>query len=811
VAVCSGFTRPAAVVDCSHHVDPGYGLATWVMMAAGASFRIRGRVQGVGFRPTVHHLANELGLAGDVCNDGSGVAVRLFGPAHALDGFVPALQAALPRLAVIDEISRRPLDGREAPDGFTISASRAATIETGIVPDAATCPDCLAEIFEPCDRRYRYPFTTCTHCGPRFSIARAIPFDRARTTMVDFPMCAACREEYDDPDDRRHHAQANACPVCGPVVWLEGGDGARLDDDPIRAAAGLVASGAIVAIKGLGGFHLACDATSAAAVQRLRQRKRRYDKPFALMARDIAMVQGSAFLSRVERALLTDVAAPITLLQRRTDGPAIAAGVAPGSDRLGFMLPYTPLHHLIMAELDAPIVLTSGNVSDEPQVTDNDAARDRLAGLADAWLMHDRAIAHRLDDSVALDASGPAIARRGRGYAPGSIPLPQGFDTGMQVLAMGAELKNTFALLKGDRITVSHHMGDLEDAAAYADYRRTITLYCELFQCRPQAVAVDLHPDYAATRWGEHLAAAAAVPLLGVQHHHAHIAACMAEHGNALDTPPVLGIALDGLGLGDDGTLWGAEFLKADYGGYDRLAAFQPMPLIGGEAAMREPWRNAFAWLDGLFGLADAARRWPDLPIIALLRQQRPDLMHRMAARGVNAPLASSAGRLFDAVAACLDICPDAVSYEGQAAIELEALARQAPPDTVIYPVDLAADGTTALMFAALWERLLDDYAAGTDRVTVAARFHASLAQAVATTAMRLAGEENLDTVVLSGGVFQNLILRTGVRERLREAGLNVLEPRRFPANDGGIALGQAVIAAARLAHGGNARPTKLA
>ncbi len=772
-------------------------------MTVGVVLRIAGRVQGVGFRPTVFRLARDLGLAGDVRNDSDGVVVRLFGPDDSIAGFEAALRRHLPPLAAIERIAREPWHMEAPPSEFVILDSAVSGhVGTGIVPDAATCPACLADIRDPSNRRYRYPFTNCTHCGPRFSIVRAVPFDRARTTMAGFTMCPACRAEYDDPGDRRHHTQANACPACGPRVWLEAKGGDEIepaDGDAIAEAARRIAAGEIVAIKGVGGFHLACNATDAEAVARLRARKRRFDKPFALMAGDGPMIERFANVVEHQQTMLADASAPIVLLRLRPDGEALAGEVAPGRDRLGFMLPYTPLHHLLMADLTAPIVLTSGNLSDEPQVTDNEDARGRLAGLADAWLMHDRDIATRVDDSVVLvEAGGPSVVRRGRGLAPESFPLPPGFATTGEVLAMGAELKNTFAFATAGRTTVSHHIGDLGDAAAFADYRRAIDHYMTLFDIDPTAIAVDLHPDYGASRWGAQLAARTGLPVVGVQHHHAHVAACLTEHGRPLDAPPVLGVVLDGLGLGDDGALWGAEILRADYRGFIRLASFPAMPLIGGDRAAREPWRNAFAWLDGVFGWEAAAARWPDLPVMRALQTRRPEVLRRMVERGVNAPMAVSAGRLFDAVAAVLGVAPDAQSYEGQAAMDLEVMARRGDAGTAIYPLDLVDGAPTTLDFTAFWTALMDDVGGGAPVADIATRFHVSLGAGIADAATRLAGDHGLDTVVLSGGVFQNLLLKGDVGRRLTDAGLQVLTPQAFPAHDGGIALGQTAVARAR-------------
>ena len=774
--------------------------------ADGEVIRVRGIVQGVGFRPTVWRLAHELGLAGDVLNDAAGVLIHLWGPRGGRDVLVRRLESECPPLARIDSIERQAAEGICGHAGFRIVASAGGAVQTHVAPDAATCPACLAEVLDPADRRHRYPFTNCTHCGPRLSIVRRIPYDRANTSMAPFVMCTACDAEYGDPADRRFHAQPNACPACGPRLWLADAAGTPRDPgenpDAVAAAARLIAAGAIVAIKGIGGFHLACDAASEAAVARLRERKRRYQKAFALMARDVAMVRRHAAVNAAEEALLGDPAAPIVVLDQA--GAPLAPGVAPGQTSLGFMLPYTPLHHLLMAELPGPIVLTSGNRSDEPQCTANDEALERLAAIADHWLLHDRAIVNRLDDSVARVIRGRSrMLRRARGYAPAPLPLPPALAAAPPVLAMGGELKNTFALNPHGRAVVSQHMGDLEDAATLRDYRRNLDLFRDLFRFTPEVVAVDEHPDYLSTQAGEALAAAGGWRLERVQHHHAHCAAVMAEAGLPPDHPPVLGIALDGLGWGHDGTVWGGELLVCDYRDFNRVGRFRPVPMPGGTQAIREPWRNAFAHLMTAFGPERLAAAWGGLePVTDLLARPVPTLL-RMMARGINSPPASSAGRLCDAAAAVLGVQRERVHHEGQAAMELEALAapRFAAEAARGYPWRAEeAGGLVTLDWSPLWAALLDDLAAGTGRAVVAARFHQGLAAAVAETAAGLAARHQLGTVVLGGGVFQNRLLLEAVHERLEAAGLAVIAPEKLPVNDGGIAFGQLAVAAARCA-----------
>lgn len=773
--------------------------------SSGIAIRVRGLVQGVGFRPTVWRLAHRLGISGEVLNDGEGVLIHAWGPAAALQEFKLALSAEAPPLARVDLVESKPLEGAFNRAGFRIVESKRTAVTTGIVADAAMCPACLADIRDPSNRRYRYPFTNCTHCGPRLSIVRAIPYDRAATSMAKFTMCSACLEEYSDPAARRFHAQPNACPECGPKVWLEDASGAPAGisayRDAVEAAAALIVTGEIVAVKGIGGFQLACDACNAEAVSKLRQRKARFGKPFALMARDFETIADYAELGEEERQLLSNAAAPIVILQAKFSSAApLAPDVAPGQLTLGFMLPYTPLHYLLMEKLARPIVLTSGNRSDEPQCTGNAEARERLGSIADYFLMHDRDIVNRLDDSVArVAAERPRLLRRARGYAPAPLSLPAGFQSAPAVLAMGAELKSTFCLLKDGRAIVSQHMGDLEEAATYSDYRRNLELYRNLFHFEPEAVVVDAHPDYISTKWGLALAREHGLRATKVQHHHAHIAAALGECGAPISAPPVIGIALDGLGLSEDGELWGGEFLLADYRSYRRLAHFAPAPLIGGSKAMREPWRNTLAHLHTFLGWHTIRAEYSHVEAAQRLERKPLETCLRMMERGINSPASSSAGRLFDAVSAVLGLCFDAASYEGQAAIELEALAAGA--------MDRAGKGYRAtilpgepmqLYWAPLWNGILEDLAAGADRAEIAARFHQSVIEAVSATAKALSQAHNCKTAVLTGGVFQNRILLEGVSERLAGLGLKTIAPASFPANDGGVSLGQALIAATR-------------
>jgi hydrogenase maturation protein HypF len=773
------------------------------MEIVGAEFRVRGLVQGVGFRPTVWRLATARQLMGEVLNDGDGVLIRAWGTASSLCDFETALTLEAPPLAHVVSVERRALLENSHATGFRIAESEKSRITTGVVADAATCSDCLKEVFNPADRRYRYPFTNCTHCGPRLSIVRAVPYDRAVTSMSSFEMCDDCSREYRDPADRRFHAEPNACPVCGPKVWLERPDGSALSmpegQDVIVKAAAQITDGTIVAIKGIGGFHLACDAQNEAAVCRLRQRKRRYDKPFALMARDVDAVRRFAEVNDEEAALLASRHAPIVLLRRLPGHSTLAPGVAPGQTALGFILPYTPLHHILMRELDGPVVLTSGNVSDEPQCVSNKRARADLSGIADILLMHDREIVNRLDDSVVSHVAGDAcVIRRARGYAPEPILLPRSLHGGMRVLAMGAELKSTFCLAGDGRAVLSQHVGDLDNPATHSDYRAALRLYREIFSFDPDVIAIDKHPDYMSSKWGRALAEETGARLMEVQHHHAHIAAVLAEHGRDRADGAVQGVVLDGLGMGDGGELWGGEFLRADYARYERLAAFDAVPLIGGDKAAREPWRNAFAHVHRAFGWAAFEAGYPDNAFTNFMRLRQTGVLLRMIETGLNAPEASSAGRLFDAVAAVLGLCTERVTYEGQAAIALEAAAQSFGDVHVAgYPVAVRGGQPLRILWRPYWEALLGDLSTGVDRGLIAMRAHQGVAQAVINVTLSLCSDRGVCTSVLSGGVFQNRILHQSVVAGLRAKGLEVLMPCAISTNDGGISLGQAAVASA--------------
>lgn len=771
----------------------------WLVPHFGNHIRIKGSVQGVGFRPFAWQIAHATGVCGSVRNDGDGVVIEIFGEAQAREDFVRRLTVDLPPLARIDQMDVHDAVRDDPPEGFAILASQNRGEGTGIVPDAATCRACLADIQNPSDRRFGYAFTNCTHCGPRLSILQSVPYDRRSTSMAGFAMCDDCRAEYDNPADRRYHAQPIACPACGPRLWFERPGGADSDDDPVAVAAEQLRAGKILAIKGLGGFQIAVDAANEAAVAELRRRKNRPDKPLALMARDLAQVRRHCRVSEAEAALLQSAAAPIVLLPAA--GVPLAASIAPNQDRLGIMLPNTPLHHILMAKRDRPIVLTSGNLSDDPQEIGNDEARMRLSPLVDGFVMHDRPIVQRVDDSVMrLDTSGPAVLRRARGLAPPPIRCAPQFEAAPKVLAMGGELKSTFCLLNGRDAVLSPHIGDLKNAATLADYKSTLRHFLALYRFKPDIIAIDGHPHYLSAVVGGQLAEEFDVELVRVQHHHAHLASCLAEQaqeGDVDDT--VLGIILDGSGWGPDETVWGGEILKADFRTFERIGHLPCIALPGGEAAIREPWRNLVAHLHAAFGPAyrDHIR---DTGLLQALEGSGPAMLDRMVAQRINSPLSSSAGRFFDAVAAALDICFNRQSFEGQAAMTLETLARPFLDDETGYAIEIDRSAGIEFAFQPLWRALMEDLQRQDEPGRIAARVHLGLVEAFVRALMPLR-QSGPGTVVLSGGVFQNAILRDVLSARCTAAGFRVLSHRQVPENDGGLALGQAVVAAsARMA-----------
>jgi len=749
------------------------------------AIRVEGIVQGVGFRPFVYTLATDLGLAGHVGNDTDGVFVEVEGPPAAVEEFLVLLERDAPPLARIERITTAPMP----PSGsasFAIAASGpAGPRRTLVSADTATCADCLAELADPADRRFRYPFINCTNCGPRFTIVRDVPYDRPLTTMAEFTMCEQCAAEYHDPADRRFHAQPTCCPACGPRLALCDRAGDPLCDragDPLIRAAALLSDGHILAVKGLGGYHLAADASHQTAAAALRARKHREDKPFAVLVADLTAARALADIDQAAAELLTRPSRPIVLLPRHPDAP-VAEAVAPGNRQLGIMLPYTPLHHLLVRALSRPIVLTSGNVSDEPIAYHDEDALDRLGGIADAFLTHDRAIHVRTDDSVTRAFRGrPMLIRRSRGYVPEPVTVDREFPR--PVLACGAELKNTFCLAKGRYAFISHHIGDLENAETLRSFTEGIEHFRRLFDVDPQVVAHDLHPEYLSTKYALDLDG---VKLEGVQHHHAHIASCLAD--NRADGP-VIGVAFDGTGYGADGTIWGGEFLLADLASFERAGHLAPVPMPGGAAAIRQPWRMAAAYLDAAYSGAPPDR----LAVVQRNAAHWPAIV-AMARRGVNSPVTSSAGRLFDAVAALLGV-RDAINYEGQAAVELEQLAD--PDEAGCYQAQIGNHVPFGINGCDLVLEAAEDIAAGTPREVVAARFHNGVAAVIEAACVLLRERHHLSTVALSGGVFQNLLLLHRAVARLEARGFRVLVHSRVPCNDGGISLGQAVVAAAR-------------
>lgn len=752
-------------------------------MSLGRRIEVHGTVQGVGFRPWVYRLAREEGIGGRVRNGALGVEIEAFGSVESLDAFVERLRSSPPPAARIRDLRCETIPAEAVADFVIVPSARASgERKVSIPPDLATCPDCLREIADPFDRRFRYPFTNCTSCGPRFTIAEGVPYDRAATTMAVFEMCPDCRAEYERVEDRRFHAQPNACPVCGPKLWAASPDGRRLaTDDPVRAAARALEAGLIVAIKGIGGFHLACDATSDVAVERLRRRKRRDAKPFAVMVKDLAAAERLARVGPAERRLLMSVERPIVLVPRREsvsvrEGPC--ESVAPGHPLVGVMLPYSPLHHLLFTEMDRPLVMTSGNLSEEPIARDNEEAVEKLGGIADLFLLHDRGIATRCDDSVArVIAGAPTVLRRSRGYVPRPVPLARPFAR--PVLACGAHLKNTVCLGAGDAAYLGPHVGDLETAETFASYRESIERLQTLVGIEPEVIAHDLHPSYLSTVY----ALERPEPLkIGVQHHHAHVASAMAEHGLS---GPVLGVAFDGTGYGTDGTAWGGEFLVADFARYERIATFRALPLAGGDLAIREVWRIALAALDDAYE--------GDPPLGPLFEGLPVPLVRQMIATGLNTPRARGVGRWFDALGA-LAMRRPVSRYEGEVAT-LWNLAAD-PGERRVYPF-VFEDGEIDLR--PLVRAAVDDLAAGRSVAVISAKFHNTLAAAVGEVVQ---GFHPSLPVVLTGGCFQNALLAERIVEVLA-GGPPVFLHREVPPGDGGLALGQALVADAVVGQGG--------
>ena len=757
--------------------------------------RVRGVVQGVGFRPFVYRLATEDHLAGFIGNDTDGVIIELEGPEPRIDSFLKRLTAETPPLARIDSVGLESL----APLGdanFRIIASEVhGRVSTGIPADAATCSDCLQELLDPVDRRYRYPFLNCTNCGPRFTITRRIPYDRPQTSMAVFPMCSECRAEYEDPLNRRFHAQPNACWRCGPRLWLESPDGSMIQSaDPVTETIERLIRGEILAIKGIGGFHLAVDATDEAAVARLRQRKHRYGKPLAIMLRDLDAARAICELTTEEEALLQTPACPIVLAHARSDN-GIAPAVAPDIPWLGVYLPYAPLQHLLFADPRVKaLVMTSANLSEEPIAIDNDEARNRLSDIVDAFLMHNREILQRCDDSVAAISDGaPQLLRRARGYVPLAVPLP--LDAA-PILAVGGHLKDVFALARGRFAYQSQHLGDLENPTGLEFFEHSLAHLSHTFEIDPQIIVHDLHPGYLSTAWAKRYASERSLRLVAVQHHHAHVAACMAEHALR---EPVIGLSLDGTGYGTDDRIWGGEVLICTLDAFDRFAHLNYIPMPGGEAAIREPWRMAFAHLAGTGFSEQEARH------LTGASDQEARLLSRMIDREINSPLTSSLGRLFDAAAAVI-LRRRKVDYDAQAAIELEGIAVKESDRlkrTEYVPIfaesDSPKESPRVIKTAQLWRALVDDLRGGVPQAEIAAQFHAGVAQAFIAAVIGARQFTGIAEVALSGGCMHNRRLARLLRSGLEQEGFKVFQHRQVSPGDGGLSYGQVAVAAAIL------------
>jgi hydrogenase maturation protein HypF len=750
-----------------------------------ARISVRGVVQGVGFRPFIYQLAVQHDLRGWVCNTSESVRIEVEGAAQNIEHFTHDLRDKAPPLAHIQDIAV----ASGPPAGYQQFEIRPSIPEAGkyqlVSPDIATCHACLREIFDPNDRRYRYPFTNCTNCGPRFTIIADIPYDRPKTTMRAFRMCPACQKEYDDPLDRRFHAQPNACPVCGPRLELREATGKPVPGrDIIKKTASLLKSGKIVAVKGLGGFLLACDATSQAAVNHLRRRKNRPAKPLAVMLASLDETKKHCYVNSTEASLLTSTASPIVLARWKTDSE-ITKATAPGLDHLGVMLPYTPLHHLLLHETGRPLVMTSGNLSEEPIAKDNDEALRRLGGIADYFLMHDRDIYARYDDSVLMVVKdSPQFVRRARGFSPHPVRLKSKIR---QVLGCGAEEKNTFCLTRDDYAFVSQHIGDMENLETLDHFTNTVELYQKLFRIKPELIACDRHPEYLPTRYAGELATKENLKLIPVQHHHAHVAACLADNGLA---GPVIGVALDGTGYGADGRIWGGEFLIADCKGFTRAAHLEYLPLPGGALAIKKPYRTAIGYLLAL-GLDFDEK----LPLYDYFKPAELETIKSQIDKGINTPLTSSMGRLFDAVAALIGVRGE-IQYEAQAAIELEVLARRAGRVTGAYPFTLVdQDGAIVIKISDLLAAVIKDIRRRTAGAVVAARFHNTIVEMILQTCHRISQDTGIRGAALSGGVFQNRLLLGKSVAALESAGFKVYTHHQVPCNDGGIALGQVVIA----------------
>jgi len=780
------------------------------MLYFGVRIEIKGRVQGVGFRPFVWRLAQKYKLRGQIYNNISGVIIELWNSKKTVNKFLNILPNELPKLAKFDSITQERISTDVLPNNFVINQSLISGNLTTVLPDASICDECVNEIFNVDDRRYFYPLTNCTLCGPRFSIMSEVPYDRIRTSMAPYKLCSECHEEFTDPSNRRFHAQPIACPKCGPKLKIEIISGkikiknkfSESNSDDYLFLSSIINSGEIIALQGIGGFHLICDATKKGIVKKLRQKKKRYEKPLALMAANIEMIRKYCEVSKEEEKWLISPESPILLLKKNKKY-SLPEEIAPLQDCIGFMLPYTPLHHLLFKNINNPLIMTSGNISNEPQCTSIQEVRKYLNSIASLAVWYKRDIVNRLDDSVISNAYGDfQIIRRARGFAPAPIKLPDGFSKNSTILAFGADLKNTFCLVKDGHAIISQHIGDLKDFRAAEEYEKQINKFLSFYDADPDALASDLHPDYSSTRHGEEMKKSLNILTFPVQHHHAHIASCLGENNIPLDHEPILGIALDGMGLGTDNTIWGGEFLLSNYRSFERKACFSPIPLLGGNKAMIEPWRNIAAHIMIHFGWDHFFEKYGKLELASFLKEK--PLIDLNFTKKFNPP-ASSCGRLFDAVSASIGICREKVSFEGQAAMALEAIADKSVNEKYNFrwKYDKILKIPT-LDSKNMWKELFLDISNGYRDSLISAKFHNGLAESIIVIVKEIYPSKNkiksvMKKIALTGGVFQNKFLTRLVSEKLINEGYQVLKHSKIPANDGGLSFGQALVAIAQL------------
>lgn len=779
------------------------------MSYPGVKIEIKGRVQGVGFRPVVFRIAKKYKLRGQIYNNISGVIIELWSSNKIVNKFLEILPKELPKLARIDSITQESIFINVIPKDFIINQSSISGNLTSVLPDISICTECKREIFDIKERRYFYPLTNCTSCGPRFSIMLEAPYDRIRTSMKAYELCCECHKEYSNPLNRRFHAQPIACPKCGPLLKIESlfgkiknkkKDSVTKSDDYLFLST-IISEGEIIALQGVGGFHLVCDATCKETVKKIRKAKKRFEKPLALMASNVEMIRKYCEVNTEEEEWLMSPESPILILEKK-QGNSLPDEIAPLQDCIGFMLPSTPLHHLLFKNIKNPLIMTSGNISDEPQCTSIEEVRKYLKDIASFVVWYDRDIVNRLDDSVISNAYGGfQILRRARGFCPSPLKLPVGFTKKNTVLALGADVKNTFCLIKEGQAIISQHIGDLKDLRAAEEYEKQIEKFLSFYQAAPDSLVCDLHPDYSSSRYGDVLKNLLNISIHKVQHHHAHVASCMGDNGIPLNHTPILGIALDGLGLGSDDTIWGGEFILSDYRSFERLACFSPIPLLGGYKAMKEPWRNLAAHIITHFGLEQFFETYGKIELASFLKEKQffpLNISKKMH------PPASSCGRLFDAVSASLGICREEVSFEGQAAMALEAIADKSIKDKYNFNYKLNDDlNILTLDSKSMWKELFFDISNGKANSIISAKFHNGLAESITNITKRIYPNLNrknaeIKKVALTGGVFQNKFLSKLVSEKLINGGYQVLKHSKIPPNDGGISFGQALIAAAQ-------------